>query len=81
MNDMQTFSFQVAKARFSQLIQAAARGEKILITRAETSVALLAPFTAPKRRGMLPGMTFNADASDALDAEIADLFEAKYRTK
>jgi hypothetical protein len=30
---------------------------------------------------MLPGMTFNADASDALDAEIADLFEAKYRTK
>jgi antitoxin (DNA-binding transcriptional repressor) of toxin-antitoxin stability system len=81
MYDMQTFGFQVAKARFSELIQAAARGEKILITRADTSVALLAPITAPKRRGMLAGMTFNADASDAVDAEIADLFEAKDRTK
>ena len=40
-------------------------------------VAKLVPITAPKRRGMLVGVTFNAEASDALDAEIADLFEGK----
>ena len=40
-------------------------------------VAKLVPITAPKRRGMLAGVTFNAEASDALDAEIADMFEGK----
>lgn len=30
---------------------------------------------SPKRRGMLAGAIFDAGASDALDAEVATLFE------
>ncbi|PAA35019.1 type II toxin-antitoxin system prevent-host-death family antitoxin [Pseudomonas fragi] len=74
---MQTHNIHAAKTHFSQLVDAAAGGETIIIAKAGVPVAKLVPITAPKRRGMLAGMTFNAEASDALDAEIADLFEGK----
>lgn len=74
---MQTHNIHAAKTHFSQLVDAAAGGETIIIAKAGVPVAKLVPITAPKRRGMLAGVTFNAQASDALDAEIADLFEGK----
>ena len=74
---MQTHDIHAAKTHFSQLVDAAAGGETIIIAKAGVPVAKLVPITAPKRRGMLTGVTFNAEASDALDAEIADMFEGK----
>ena len=74
---MQIHNIHAAKTHFSQLVDAAAGGETIIIAKAGVPVAKLVPITAPKRRGMLAGMTFNAEASDAVDAEIADLFEGK----
>ena len=74
---MQIRNIHAAKTHFSQLVDAAAGGESIIIAKAGVPVAKLVPITAPKRRGMLAGVTFNAEASDALDAEIADLFEGK----
>lgn len=74
---MQTHNIHAAKTHFSQLVDAAAGGETIIIAKAGVPVAMLVPIKAPKRRGMLAGVTFNAEVSDALDAEIADLFEGK----
>ena len=74
---MQTHNIHAANTHFSQLVDAAAGGETIIIAKAGIPVAKLVPITPPKRRGMLTNMTFNADASEAMDAEIADLFEGK----
>ena len=74
---MQTHDIHAAKTHFSQLVDAAAGGETIIIAKAGVPVAKLVPITASKRRGMLAGVKFNAEASDALDAEIADMFEGK----
>lgn len=74
---MQTHNIHAAKTHFSQLVDAAAGGETIIIAKAGVPVAKLVPITTPKRRGMLAGVTFNAEASDALDAEMADMFEGK----
>jgi len=74
---MQTHNIHAAKTHFSQLVDAAAGGETIIIAKAGIPVAKLVPFTPMKRRGMLTNMTFNAEASDVMDAEIADQFEGK----
>jgi prevent-host-death family protein len=74
---MQTYNIHAAKTHFSQLVDAAAGGETIIIAKAGIPVAKLVPLSAPARRGMLPGVAFNAEASDGLDVEIADLFEGK----
>jgi len=74
---MQTHNIHAAKTHFSQFVDAAARGETIIIAKAGIPVAKLVPITAPKRRGMLTGVIFNAKSSDDLDADIADLFEGK----
>lgn len=74
---MQTHNIHAAKTHFSQLVDAAAGGETIIIAKAGVPVAKLVPISAPKRRGMLSNLTFDAVASDALDAEIAEMFEGK----
>lgn len=74
---MQTHNIHAAKTQFSQLVDAAAGGETIIIAKAGVPVAKLVPITPPKRRGMLANVTFNSEASEAMDAEIADLFEGK----
>ena len=74
---MQTHNIHAAKTHFSQLVDAAAGGETIIIAKAGIPVAKLVPITPLKRRRMLSNVTFNAVASDAMDAEIADLFEGK----
>lgn len=72
-----THNIHFAKTHFSQLVEAAAAGQTIIIAKAGVPVAKLVPITAPKRRGMLLGVRFNAEASQALDAQIADLFEGQ----
>ncbi|WP_024646350.1 type II toxin-antitoxin system Phd/YefM family antitoxin [Pseudomonas syringae] len=74
---MQTHNIHAAKTHFSQLVDAAAGGETIIIAKAGIPVAKLVPISAPKRRGMLSHVTFDAEASDAMDTEIAELFEGK----
>ncbi|AVB22656.1 MULTISPECIES: type II toxin-antitoxin system Phd/YefM family antitoxin [Pseudomonas syringae group] len=74
---MQTHNIHAAKTHFSQLVDAAAGGETIIIAKAGIPVAKLVPISAPKRRGMLSHVTFDAEASDAMDAEITELFEGK----
>ena len=56
---MQTHDIHAAKTHFSQLVDAAAGGETIIIAKAGVPVAKLVPITAPKRRGMLAGVKFN----------------------
>lgn len=74
---MQTHNIHAAKTHFSQLVDAAAGGETIIIAKAGIPVAKLVPISAPKRRGMLSHVTFDAEASDAMNAEITELFEGK----
>lgn len=74
---MQTHNIHAAKTHFLQLVDAVAGGETIISAKAGVPVVKLFPTTTPKRRGLLAGVTFNSEASDALDAEIADLFEGK----
>lgn len=74
---MQTHNIHAAKTHFSRLVDAAAGGETIIIAKAGIPIAKLVPITPAKRRGMLSNVTLNAGASDAMDAEIADLFEGK----
>lgn len=74
---MQTHNIHAAKTHFLQLVEAAAGGETIIIAKAGIPVAKLVPITPPKRRGMLAGVTFNDQASGAMDAEMALIFEGK----
>ncbi|KPZ27047.1 type II toxin-antitoxin system Phd/YefM family antitoxin [Pseudomonas coronafaciens] len=74
---MQTHNIHAAKTHFSQLVDAAASGETIIIAKAGIPVAKLVPISAPKRIGMLSHVTFDAEASDAMDAEITELFKGK----
>ncbi|QGT84204.1 type II toxin-antitoxin system Phd/YefM family antitoxin [Pseudomonas coronafaciens] len=74
---MQTHNIHAAKTHFSQLVDAATSGETIIIAKAGIPVAKLVPISAPKRRGMLSHVTFDAEASDAMDAEITELFKGK----
>jgi len=74
---MQTHNIHAAKTHFSQLVEAAAGGETIIIARAGVPVAMLVPLSTPARRGLLSGVTFDAAASEALDAEIEHLFEGQ----
>ncbi|KII27604.1 prevent-host-death protein [Pseudomonas fluorescens] len=72
---MQTHDIQAAKLYFSTLIDAVVGGETIIFTDGGIPVAKLSPVTNVKRRDMLSDVEFNAEASDALDNGIANLFE------
>jgi prevent-host-death family protein len=74
---MQIHDIHAAKTHFSQWVEAAASGETIIIAKAGVPVAKLVPITPSKRRGMLAGVTFNDEASSAVDTEVADLFEGR----
>ncbi|WP_133752986.1 type II toxin-antitoxin system Phd/YefM family antitoxin [Pseudomonas sp. LP_7_YM] len=71
---MRTYNIHAAKTHLSRLVDAVAGGETIIVTKAGIPVAKLVPITMPRRRGMLRGVTLNAEASDALDAATARLF-------
>ncbi len=76
---MEPVNIHQAKTHFSRLVDAAARGEEIIIAKAGKPVAKLGPLstgTRPKRLGLLAGRfavphDFNAPLSD----EVLATFE------
>jgi prevent-host-death family protein len=74
---VETFNIRKAKRCLSKLVSAAEGGQTIIITRGGVAVVKLVPIAAPKRRGMLAGAALNFEASCAMDADIAVMFEGK----
>ncbi|MBF7144844.1 MULTISPECIES: type II toxin-antitoxin system Phd/YefM family antitoxin [Pseudomonas] len=76
-----TYGIHAAKTRLSQLVEDALAGIEVIISRNGQPVVRLEVIgdAAPlkPRIGGLKGRTFNAVAFEAMDAKIADLFEAK----
>ena len=67
-----------AKTHLSSLVEAAAEGEEIVIAKNGVARAKLVPIPVqrePRRPAHALGITYIADDFDALDEEIADLFE------
>jgi prevent-host-death family protein len=75
---MQTVNMHQAKSQLSALVQAVLDGEDVVIAKAGTPVVRLIPFQdvrAPREPGRLKGQIRIAADFDAVDDEIADLFE------
>lgn len=75
---MQTVNMHEAKSHLSALVQAVLDGEDVVIAKAGRPVVRLVPFQevqAPREPGRLRGQIRMADDFDAVDDEIADLFE------
>jgi prevent-host-death family protein len=75
---MQTVNMHEAKSQLSALVQAVLDGEDVVIAKAGRPVVRLIPFQetrAPREPGRLKGQIRMADDFDAVDDEIADLFE------
>lgn len=67
-----------AKARLSQLVERAERGETIIIGRNDRPVAMLVPYQEtrePRPLGGLEGQIWIAPDFDACDQEIQRIFE------
>ena len=78
---MRTVNIHAAKAQFSRLVEAAAAGEEIIITKYGKPLARLAPLVdrAGKRQlGRLDGKIHVPDDFDApLPDEVLDAFEGR----
>jgi prevent-host-death family protein len=78
---MRTVDIHAAKAQFSQLVDAAAAGEEILIAKSGKPVALLGPLTGrhgKRKLGTLAGKLRVPEDFDApLPDEILDAFEGR----
>lgn len=75
---MQTVNMHEAKSHLSALVQAVLDGEDVVIAKAGRPVVRLVQFQevqAPREPGRLRGQIRMADDFDAVDDEIADLFE------
>lgn len=75
---MQTFNIHEAKTHFSQLINQALAGEKIIIARGNKPLIQLVPYEeeiTPRQGGQLKGMMQIADDfDDPLPQELLNLF-------
>ena len=68
-----------AKTHLSRLVERVEAGEEITLARAGRPVAKLVPYvrrSEPRKPGLLKGQIVIADDFDAINDEIADLFEA-----
>jgi prevent-host-death family protein len=78
---MKTFNIHEAKTQFSRLVDAAAAGEEIIISKAGVPTARLGPLTASKpvrKFGLLKGKINIADDFDApLPSEVIADFEGR----
>jgi prevent-host-death family protein len=77
---MQQFNVAEAKAKFSELVDAAARGDASIIAKSDTPVAMLVPLdyekhTAPIKFGTYKGKMVIPDDFDAPDQDIVEAFE------
>lgn len=74
----ETVNIHAAKTHLSRLIERVEAGEEITLARAGRPVAKLVPYTVrrePRRPGLWEGRVKIAPDFDAIDDEIADLFE------
>jgi prevent-host-death family protein len=78
---MQTVNIHAAKTQLSRLVEAAASGEEIIISRAGKPVAKLVPLTSPPSKRVLGGMSgrlrIPADFDAPLPPEVLDDFEPR----
>ena len=78
---METVSIRMAKARFSELVERAAAGEEIVITRRGRPVARLVPLgplPGPRQFGRMKGLINIAEDFDApLPPEVLESFYGK----
>jgi prevent-host-death family protein len=77
---LKLFNITEARAKFSDLVDAAARGEATIIAKSGTPVATLVPLDLEKRRvpirfGTYQGKMVILDDFDAPDQDIIDMFE------
>jgi prevent-host-death family protein len=75
---MRKVNIHAAKTHLSQLVEAAAAGERIVLARAGKPVAMLVPLPRrePRRRGLLAGrIRIGADFDAPLPDAIVDAFE------
>jgi prevent-host-death family protein len=76
---MRTVDIHAAKMHLSRLVEEAAAGEEIVITKAGKPIARLCPLAAPKRKrvlGRLEGKLVVPDNFDRLyEDEMRELFE------
>jgi prevent-host-death family protein len=77
---MKQFNVAEAKAKFSKLVDAAARGDATVIAKSGTPVAMLVPLDYEKRRapikfGTYKGKMVIPDDFDAPNQDIIDAFE------
>jgi prevent-host-death family protein len=77
---MKQFNIAEAKAKFSELVDAAARGDTTVIAKSGTPVAMLVPVSdeakhVPVKFGTYKGKMVIPDDFDALDEDIVDMFE------
>jgi prevent-host-death family protein len=82
MNQHRVRQFNVAeaKAKFSELVDAAARGDATIIAKSGTPVAMLVPLDHEKRRtpikfGTYKGKMVVPEDFDEPDEDIIDMFE------
>lgn len=75
-----TVNLYEAKTRFSTLVEAAERGEEIIIAKNGVAKARLAPIGPLKRMRKPSGLlaiNYISDDFDALDPELVRLYEAE----
>ena len=76
---MKQLNLAEAKAKFSELVDAAARGDGTIIAKSGTPVAMLVPLDhekhAPIKFGTYKGKLVIPDDFDAPDQDIIDMFE------
>lgn len=68
-----------AKTHLSRLVERVEAGEEITLARAGRPVAKLVPYvrpSAPRQPGLWRGLVVVPDDFDAMNDEIADLFES-----
>ena len=78
---MSMYNVHEAKSQLSKLIDAAQRGEKVIIAKAGKPVAVLGPLHTdhpPRIRGLLKGhVTLGAEFDQPLPPDLLDAFEGK----
>jgi prevent-host-death family protein len=75
---MHTVNLHEAKTQLSALVEEVLKGEEVIIARAGKPVVRLVPFQetkAPRRPGRLEGLIHFGEDFDAIDEEVAGLFE------
>jgi prevent-host-death family protein len=75
-----TVNLHEAKTRFSALVEAAERGEEIIIAKNGVAKARLAPIGPPKRMRKPSGLlavSYISDDFDAPDPELVRLYEGE----